>query len=352
MNDNFKPAAVIEEARAASPILPTSIHQGSESGSYSFLIALSGTYTWTLATASKWIRLSATQGQGAATVNCSITAFSGSDAWRIGEIVFVYTSSTITKRISIPVTQSGLIWPVGGSQHMAGTTRNTRDLGNGTYSAKGSVVIGYGAISSFYGARFTSSNSNYNRHWAIDIDVANNNTTTEAYAAMSGKVVETGMNHSERGNYVYLEHTITDSDNKTVTLYTRYLHLEEIDASVKNGNSIKAGAPIGIVGHTGSAGDDIHLHFAVLKKLSSSTAYYLNPAAYYHGSDDRGVKKDAALKKYANNPMFVLNGEQWTVNPSFDPLYKSFQSTSDAFFSDFLNAKRGGNRIATASTSI
>ncbi len=342
-----------ESLRAISPILPTSIKQGTESKSYSIRIVLSGTYTWTLSTKSKWIQLSAVEGQGTATVNCTVAAFSDSDAWRVGEIVFVYTSPSETKKVTIPVTQSAIVWPVGGSQYMAGEKRTAEDRGNGTYPAKGWVVIGRGAISSFYGARFTSLISKFNRHWAIDIDVDNDNTTTKAFAALSGKVIKTGTNETN-GNYVYLEHTVTNKDNTTVTLYTRYLHLKEIDTSVKEGNSIKAGAPIGTVGKTGSAGKDVHLHFAVLKRLSSSAAvaYYLNPVAYYHGSDDRGVKSGNALQEHANNPMFILNGEQWAVNPSFDPFYKSFQSTSDIFFEKFLSAKRSGKRIATASTSI
>lgn len=341
-----------EETKAISPILPTSISQLDESQTYNFHISLSSTYTWTLATASKWIQLSTVEGQGSATVTCTVKALSGLGIWRTGEIVFVYTSPSITKKVTIPVTQSGLIWPVGGSQYKAGTTRTAEDKGNGKYSAKGSVITGYGAVSSFYGARFTSTNSEFYRHWAIDIDVDDNNTETEAYAAMSGKVVKTGTNHRINGNYVYLGHTFTDSANKVVTLYTRYLHLKKINSSIKTESSVKVGAPIGIVGSTGSAGEDAHLHFAVLKKLSSTMAYYLNPVAYYHGSDDRGVKSGNALKKHANNPMFILDGKEWAVNPSFDPFYKSFQSVSDQFFTDFLNAKRNGTKVETASTSV
>lgn len=351
MENNLTKEIMTGETRAISPILPTSIHQGSGSGSYSFRITLSGIYTWTLATTSTWIRLSATQGQGTATVNCTLTAWSGSAAWRAGEIVFVYTSPSETKRIAIPVTQCTLFWPVSGSQYMAGVTRTVEDKGNTEYPAKGSVINGFGAISSFYGARLTASNSVFFRHWAIDIDIPNDGETSEnfkALAALSGKIVEIGRNHTVNGNYVYLEHTVTSADNSTKTLYTRYLHLKEIASGLQNGQFISGGTELGTVGHTGSAGNDSHLHFAVLKKISTTATYYLNPTAYYHGSDDRGVKEGSNLKVHANNPMFILEGNLWKINPSFDPTYKDFTGSSSAFYTKFLNAYRDGQTVAEA----
>lgn len=251
------------------------------------------------------------------------------------------------EKIVIPVTQYSFVWPVSGSQYMAGKKRTAEDVGNKQFSAKGGVVIGFGAISSFYGTRFTSSNSNYPRHWAIDIDI-DDASSAEARAALCGKVVEVGTNHSVNGNYVYLEHTVTSKDNSTVTLYTRYLHLQEIADGLQKGQFINTKTKLGNVGSSGSAGRDKHLHFAVLKKVSSSATYYLNPTAYYHGSDDRGVKEKADIKAYANNPMFILNGGLWEINPSFDPAYKDFNGTSCTFYTKFLNAYRDGKTVEIA----
>lgn len=342
-----------ESVRAISPILPTSIQQEVEtSKSYDFKITLSGTYTWTISTKEKWIWLSTTEGQGTATVRCTVTAAAAGSVGRNGEIIFIYMSPSVTKKITIPVEQFPLVWPVGGSQYKEGEIQTATDYGMEGYPAKGKVVSGAWAISSFYGARFTVPKSNYLRHWAIDIDIVEGNDTTKVLAAMRGKIVKIGKNHSTNGNYVYMEHTAVGDDNTRVTLYTRYLHLASDDfcKNVKEEDFIEAKTELGFVGDTGSAKGDNHLHFAVLKKIGTVN-YLLNPVPYYHGSDDRGVKSASSaseLKAYENNPMFILQGTTWVRNFYFDPLYSDFKKTSDSFYSKFLHAKRDGGIVEYA----
>ena len=99
-----------EGFRAISPILPTSIQQEVEiSKTYDFKVTLSGTYTWTISTKEKWIRLSTAEGQGTATVRCTVTAAAAGSVGRTGEIVFIYTSPSLTKKITIPIDQFPLV---------------------------------------------------------------------------------------------------------------------------------------------------------------------------------------------------------------------------------------------------
>lgn len=323
------------------PILPTGITQGAGSKTYRFRITLPDTCTWTLTTESKWIHPAATEGKGSATVSCTVTAVTAASVGRTGEIVFVYTSPSATKKITVPVDQLPLVWPVGGSQYKAGEIRMSKDAGRDADSAKGDVVTGVGAISSFYGERFTAQ-SKYRSHGAIDIDVDNNNTATEVYAAMRGRIVKIGKNDGISGNYVHMEHTAVGEDGTTATLYTHYLHLYRISEDIKEGDFIEAGTVIGIVGHTGSSEGDTHLHFAVLKKIGTQN-YRLNPVAYYHGCDDRGSTRASDLQACENNPMFVLRGNTWVKNFHFDPLYRNFNKASDAFYEKFMNAHRDGD---------
>lgn len=252
----------------------------------------------------------------------------------------------------LTVQQTNVVWPVANSsgtvQHNGASGLNKAidlefTIEKRIYAGKGTVVTGLGDVTSFYGARVTSTNSTYYRHWAIDIDVGTN-IDMVARAAMSGVVSAVGFG-TKNGNYVYIKHQIV-KNGVTTTLYTRYLHLASYSVSV--GTVVKTGQKIGIVGGTGSANEDLHLHFAILKTVGGKN-YYLNPVPYYHGSDDRGVKytdSNTKPKETENNPMFVVSGGKWVPNPNWDPVYSSFTGTASAFYGAYMNALREEDTLA------
>ena len=88
---------------------------------------------------------------------------------------------------------------------------------------------------------------------------------TPVLAAAKGDVVfagddlemQVGPYRNFYGNYVVLQHEIPGFDE---SVYTLYAHLSEID--VEEGDEVKAGDQIGLVGSTGAA-TGAHLHFEV-----------------------------------------------------------------------------------------
>lgn len=313
-------------------------------GTYSVSITTLDRVTWTATTDSSWITLSATSGTGGGTFSYTVAA--SSVVYRTGTITF--TAGTVSRTLQV-TQQEELVWPVGNSSGSAtynsayglNTATDLEFTLNGiTYESKGTVVTGVGNVTSFYGTRTTSQNSSYYRHWAIDIDVGTS-TESVARAALSGEVYKVGCNDTN-GYYVYIEHQYT-LNGTTTTLSTRYLHLDSY--CVSEGDLVSAGDKIGIIGSTGTAGSDIHLHFAVTKKIGS-THYALNPVAYYHGSDDRGGT--SGLVEKTNNPMFIISSSSWIPNPNWNFTYSSFTGTGSTFFANYMNAKRKGTRILTA----
>ncbi len=92
-----------------------------------------------------------------------------------------------------------------------------------------------------------------------------NPTGTPVLAAAKGDVLFAGDDLKDQvapyrnyyGNYVVLQHEIPGFDEP---VYTLYAHLSEID--VEEGDEVKAGDPIGLVGMNGAA-TGAHLHFEV-----------------------------------------------------------------------------------------
>ncbi|MDO4317346.1 MAG: peptidoglycan DD-metalloendopeptidase family protein [Lachnospiraceae bacterium] len=319
---------------------------GGSGGSYS--VTVTSPASWTATANVSWITVRTASGTGDGTLSYTVSACPNTTAYREGTITVKNGSSTKT----LMVQQSNVVWPVADSSgtvkyNSASGLNKATDAGfkidGKEYTRKGDVVTGLGDVTSFYGARATSANSKHLRHWAIDIDVEDSPSMV-ARAAMSGVVSAVG-NEETNGNYVYIKHQIV-KNGVTTTLYTRYLHLASYTVSV--GTVVKAGQKIGIVGKTGSANGDLHLHFAVLKTVGGKN-YYLNPVSYYHGSDNRGVMYNGSgtiLNAISNNPMFVVSGGNWVPNPNWDPVYSAFTGTSSAFYKSCMNALREGDTIA------
>lgn len=90
---------------------------------------------------------------------------------------------------------------------------------------------------------------------------------TPVYAASDGKVVVSKMQDNKKGygNYVVIDHK---------THYSLYAHLRS--RSVKVGQVVKAGQPIGVVGSTGDSTGP-HLHFGICKTFLVPNKNWIDP---------------------------------------------------------------------------
>lgn len=311
---------------------------GDAAATYTVSFQTASTATWKVSSSSGWLTVNTPTVTGNSTVSYSVKK--NPDATTRVAVITLTTGSSAINTKQITVVQGKLVYPVNG-YNIAEEIHHVND------KTKGEVVNGIGSITSFYGYRTTA--GTYKRHWAIDIDVPDSKTNVLALAALNGKVVTVGKGDDE-GNYVVLQHTVIDSNGRSLTFRTKYLHLKSI--SVSEDTNVRAGTPIGIVGGTGSAEGDVHLHFTIRKNIGG-TYYHINPVAYYHGCDDRGtLYKDgmaiASLRVYDNNPMFLIKNEIWVVNPDWDPTYALLTSKDCAFYKNYMCAKRNGEVVHEA----
>lgn len=102
-------------------------------------------------------------------------------------------------------------------------------------------------------------------HTGVDLSA---DTGTEIYAAYAGEVVISTYS-SSAGNYIAINHGKDSSGNVLITMY---LHCSKL--LVSEGETVKAGQLIGLVGSTGNSTGP-HLHFTV--KLNGE---YVDPAPY------------------------------------------------------------------------
>lgn len=128
--------------------------------------------------------------------------------------------------------------------------------GNNEYNPKGDKIFlrpTTGKYSSGFGMRFHPIYEDYRMHYGTDIA---NSAGTRVNAAAPGIVTHAGW-LSDYGRTVIITHSING-----VTYATLYAHLNRI--SVTNGQMVKAGAQIGLMGSTGNSTGP-HLHFEVHK---------------------------------------------------------------------------------------
>jgi len=109
-------------------------------------------------------------------------------------------------------------------------------------------------------------------YFSIDFDdmsaVEISESNVPVLASASGKVVFAGANQYN-GTYVVLNH---DYKEKSNSLETFYLHLEEGSLKVKGGDTVVQGQPLGILGKTGTVGTHIHLGFYYYDKSGLANA--------------------------------------------------------------------------------
>lgn len=116
------------------------------------------------------------------------------------------------------------------------------------YTSKGITVPVHGTITSRFGNRTNPISGAYTSHTGIDIAA---DSGTDIKAAYDGVVKSTGT-EDKAGNYVKIEH----SDGSE----TLYCHCSKL--LVSEGDSVKAGDTVALVGSTGwSTGP--HLHFEI-----------------------------------------------------------------------------------------
>jgi murein DD-endopeptidase MepM/ murein hydrolase activator NlpD len=105
-----------------------------------------------------------------------------------------------------------------------------------------------GPISSEFGVRRFINNQPRNRHGGMDIAAPEG---TEVSAPLSGEII-IASNFFYKGNVIYINHG--------AGLVSSYSHLSKIE--VKNGDKVKTGDLIGLVGKTGRVTGP-HLHWEV-----------------------------------------------------------------------------------------
>ena len=136
---------------------------------------------------------------------------------------------------------------------------------------------GYNTLSSLYGSRKHPVTGRANNHTGIDIPAPRG---VKILAAKSG-VVTTSKYNNSYGNYVVVSHS-----DGTSTLYA---HMSK--RSVSEGQTVKQGATLGLVGTTGSSTGN-HLHFEV--RINGNRT---DPVNYY---------KDKTLYARANGKTVLL----------------------------------------------
>ena len=88
------------------------------------------------------------------------------------------------------------------------------------------------------------------------------------YAAAPGVVIANSFDAPGFGNYVAVEHTLTNGSK----LYSFYAHL--YSTSVTVGSQVTKETPVGIMGKTGVGSNNIvHLHFEIRKELWNPSSY-------------------------------------------------------------------------------
>ena len=131
-------------------------------------------------------------------------------------------------------------------------------------------------ITSEYGERDDPLNNGKNEfHKGIDLATSEG---TNILASADGYVVEAGYDEDGFGNYVYIEHNFDG-----VTYYTIYGHMLDDSIVVSDGEKVKQGDTIGVIGSSG-ASTGTHLHFAItINKLSFEKEYLVDPTYVING---------------------------------------------------------------------
>lgn len=184
-------------------------------------------------------------------------------------------------------------------------------------------------ITSPYGYRIHPITKKRSLHTGVDFAPKIAGTRNVPIYATQDGIVKRSRTHPTMGNYIYLKH-ISDS-------YTSvYMHLARLD--VKEGQRVKKGQQIGIMGTTGSS-TGIHLHFMIAKSYppQHNGSNLIDPMNYLKGMSKvtltvDGKRGQATIKRWQE--FFGTTQDGIISKPS--PLIRKWQS--------FLN-KYGGAKL-------
>lgn len=181
-------------------------------------------------------------------------------------------------------------------------------------------------VTSKYGNRADPINKGKQQfHQGIDIKTKSDNVLA---TENNGKVIKASNNvNTGGGKTVVVEYDRGDG-TKTQCVY---MHLSNI--TVKIGDTVKAGQPLGVSGNTGTRTTGEHLHFGVRNVNAEGKQEYVNPAAYLAEISARGNIKTQAL--YNGKDLLAnytaSNGKQnEVVNLSGEDWMKKLLSSEDA----------------------
>ena len=149
------------------------------------------------------------------------------------------------------------------------------------------------SITSPYGERIDPISSEVKFHYGIDVVPISNNIV----AIADGTIITSAYDPDSSGEYVIIEHKISGS-----TYRSSYYHLKENSRVVKNGEQVKQGQQIGIMGSTGYS-TGTHLHF-VLQEYDTKTQKfeYVDPTSIIKNNI---TAKSFNLYDYDNNKFNV-----------------------------------------------
>jgi len=149
------------------------------------------------------------------------------------------------------------------------------------------TITGY-RITSRYGTRIHPITGKRKLHTGTDFaPPVPGQTGVPVFATMNG-IVRQASYSASMGNYIYLQHT-GDSYSSV------YMHMSRL--TVKQGQTVKRGQQIGIMGTTGNS-TGIHLHFMVSKTYppQHNGNNLINPETYLKGSSRKmKLKEDGKL---------------------------------------------------------
>ena len=154
----------------------------------------------------------------------------------------------------------------------------------------------------WYGSTFDQNKSKFGKvrenkskyHQGVDIYAV---PGTQVQSMFAGTVTKVETNHSDFGQQIIIESTVTNDDGTTTTKYIRYAHLSEI--SVTQGDGVTEGQDIGKTGKTGNASNlpdkEAHLHLEFMNTETPGTGETgynnrVNPTDYL--TIDDAVKDD------------------------------------------------------------
>ena len=127
------------------------------------------------------------------------------------------------------------------------------------------------SITSPYGERIDPISSEVKFHYGIDVVPISNNIV----AIADGTIITSAYDPDSAGEYVIIEHKISGT-----TYRSSYYHLKENSRVVKNGDQVKQGQQIGIMGSTGYS-TGTHLHFGLWSGYPYRGGRALNAMSVY-----------------------------------------------------------------------